>query len=240
MNQDRDNRDPPAETDPLVSASYRQIATERAPPELDAKTLMKARAAAADSPFRRFTASWFRPLAFIATLGLSLALVLELTSTMQAPTAPEGGAGRQHDRSAGTESLPGESPDASAGDSPAAPQPPGADDPARVDFLDTMRHSSKQMRDADNAARAAIQASQLPAEASPAGEAAGPRTNAADETTNSCSKEQTRDPAKWWRCITELEQAGRHQEASVEMDHLREAFPDFEPPQKMPRIRTNH
>lgn len=78
MNQDTENNRPGDESDPLVSASYRATATERTPPALDAAVLKKAEAAPRDIGLRRFTAFWFRPLAFVATLGLSLALLLEL------------------------------------------------------------------------------------------------------------------------------------------------------------------
>lgn len=81
MNQQRDNNLPSAGSDPLVSAEYRASAMERTPAALDAMVLKKARAAAKNSGFGSFTAFWFRPLAFIATLSLSLALVLELTRT---------------------------------------------------------------------------------------------------------------------------------------------------------------
>ena len=57
------------ESDPLVSAEYRAAATERTPPALNALVLKNAEAAAKDTAFRRFTANWFRPLAFVATLG---------------------------------------------------------------------------------------------------------------------------------------------------------------------------
>jgi len=83
MNQDRDNNLPSAESDPLVSAEYRASATERTPPALDAVVLEKARAAPKNARLRGFYALWFRPLAFVTTLVLSLALLLELTNTPQ-------------------------------------------------------------------------------------------------------------------------------------------------------------
>ena len=78
MNEDRDNNLASAETDPLVSAEYRATATERTPAVLDVSVLKQA--SLAPSGLRRFTAVWFRPLAFVATLTLALALVIELTS----------------------------------------------------------------------------------------------------------------------------------------------------------------
>lgn len=80
MNQDRRDIRPSGESDPLVAARYRASATERTPPPLDAAVLRVARAALGDMRFRGLTAYWLRPFAFIATLALSLALLLELTS----------------------------------------------------------------------------------------------------------------------------------------------------------------
>ena len=83
MNQDGENNLRGDESDPLISAEYRATATERTPPTLDAAVLKTAEAAAGDSGLRGFTAFWFRPLAFVATLGLSLALLLELNHSLQ-------------------------------------------------------------------------------------------------------------------------------------------------------------
>ena len=96
MNQDRDNQLPSAESDPLVSARYRAIATERTPQALDALVLEKAKASTTTG-LSEFTAFWFRPLAFVATLALSLALVLELTSNqyLEPAVSPQPDAGRR-------------------------------------------------------------------------------------------------------------------------------------------------
>lgn len=98
MIQDRDNRMQSTESDPVVSREYRTIATERTPAELDTKVLKMAEAAATKATgLRGFTAVWFRPLAFVATLALSLALVLELTNMPQLEPAvsPDFEFGRQ-------------------------------------------------------------------------------------------------------------------------------------------------
>lgn len=97
MSQDRDDSWLAEEADSVVSAEYRAAATERTPPQLDAIVLNTASAAAKNSGLRRFTASWLRPLAFMATLALSLALVLELTRSpdLQPITDPESEFGRQ-------------------------------------------------------------------------------------------------------------------------------------------------
>lgn len=98
MNQDRDNKRPTAGSDSSVSAEYRAAATERTPPAVDAMVLERAEAATKENTgLRGFTAFWFRPLAFVATLALSLALLLELTSTKYPEPAkgPESEVGRR-------------------------------------------------------------------------------------------------------------------------------------------------
>ena len=103
MNQDLENKLPGAESDPMVSAEYQATATERTPPALDTAVLNKAEATAKESGLQGFTAFWLRPLAFVATLGLALALVLELTNIETLQPAMDAGfeAGHQD-----TESLP--------------------------------------------------------------------------------------------------------------------------------------
>ncbi|MGB5510701.1 MAG: hypothetical protein WBM87_03230, partial [Woeseiaceae bacterium] len=79
MTNDRDNMT----ADPSVSATYRQLAKERTPASLDEKVLQKA--AAAPSAGSRRGMVWMKPVAWAATIGLSLAIVLEMTQLPQAP-----------------------------------------------------------------------------------------------------------------------------------------------------------
>lgn len=73
MSIERKNTD----RDPLVADTYRALANERTPDHLNEKVL---RMAARESRTRYSVArSWTRPLAWAATIGLSLAIVLELT-----------------------------------------------------------------------------------------------------------------------------------------------------------------
>ena len=68
-----------AETDVLVSQAYRDLADERTPERLD-RTILRAAAKEARPRYSRFIA-WTRPMAWAATVMLSVALVLELTDT---------------------------------------------------------------------------------------------------------------------------------------------------------------
>ena len=70
------------ETDAQVSAGYRDLARERTPDHLD-KAVLRAAARAARPRYSRLR-SWTRPMAWAATVVLSVALVLEI-SKLPAP-----------------------------------------------------------------------------------------------------------------------------------------------------------
>lgn len=98
MKREWQSRQPSDTSDPLVSDEYHKTAMERPPSALDDKMLARARAEVADTGLRTFTVFWFRPVAFVAMLGLALALVLELTRTVdiESPMDAENGAGRRN------------------------------------------------------------------------------------------------------------------------------------------------
>lgn len=80
MNQDND-RPEANDVDPQVSAHYASLADEVTPANLDQAILRDAtRAVRADNRRGSFGA-WFRPVAFMATFGLSLAIILDLGDT---------------------------------------------------------------------------------------------------------------------------------------------------------------
>ena len=294
MNQDRDNNLPSAERDPLVSAEYRATATERTSPALDAMVLEKARAAAKNSRLRGFTAFWFRPLAFIATLGLSLALVLELTKTpeLQSLMDTEADVGRRAPQP--FETVPAdaadslttefhrpvdsparmERPDAKSDAGSGKPQPPasaqdlnlnddaggrnrskltaaptnavitkqapvpanapGGDERASAGIAEMPETSSKRMQETDSVTEYAIQSlRQTRAAGKPQiEEVAALRVSdvVPDTTASSCAEQQVADSMTWWQCITQLKEAGRDDEAKVELDLFNAAYPDFQPP----------
>ena len=78
MNQDNDRITSP-NGDPELSGLYRDLATERAPENLNLAVLKEAAVAAASRSSR--TSAWFRPLAFVATVGLSLAVVMQISQS---------------------------------------------------------------------------------------------------------------------------------------------------------------
>jgi len=68
-------------TDAEVSKTYREIATERAPASLNERVLRAANARTGHGYSR--TISWLRPMAWAATIGLCLAIVVELNDVSQ-------------------------------------------------------------------------------------------------------------------------------------------------------------
>ena len=80
MNQDNDQTNA-TEIDPQVSDQYESLADETTPANLDRAVLREAtRAVRADNRKGSFGA-WFRPVAFMAMVGLSLVIILDLSDT---------------------------------------------------------------------------------------------------------------------------------------------------------------
>ena len=65
-------------SDPLVSQRYGEIASERVPADLDRAILRQARQNVGKQYSKSLT--WLRPMAWAATIGLSLAIVIELSN----------------------------------------------------------------------------------------------------------------------------------------------------------------
>jgi len=84
MTEDRISPDIADVTDSLVTRTYREIADERSPEHLD-RAILKDAAKAALPRYRR-SVSWTRPMAWAATIALSVALVFEVTRV----PAPDG------------------------------------------------------------------------------------------------------------------------------------------------------
>ena len=77
MSNERKNRG----EDPLVADTYKALAQERVPDRLN-KRMLRMAARAGRTPYSRARA-WMRPAAWAATVGLSFAIVLELTRLPQ-------------------------------------------------------------------------------------------------------------------------------------------------------------
>ncbi|MDH3821468.1 MAG: hypothetical protein OEU59_10125, partial [Gammaproteobacteria bacterium] len=73
-------------SDTRVSEAYRALATETTPPELD-DTILKMAASNVPTRYARVR-GWLRPVAWAATIGLSLAFILEISRYQDIPVAP--------------------------------------------------------------------------------------------------------------------------------------------------------
>lgn len=78
MNNSEDNLH---EADSEVGAAYRELAQEQAPERIDAAVLGMARKAVDSGSGLSKVTTWLRPLTFVATAGLSLALIVQLNNT---------------------------------------------------------------------------------------------------------------------------------------------------------------
>lgn len=74
----------PFEDDELVSATYRELQAEQAPEHLNQRILRMARGEASTARRSPFP-NWMKPAAWAATVGLSLAIVLELSEVPSTP-----------------------------------------------------------------------------------------------------------------------------------------------------------
>ena len=76
----------PFDGDDLVTETYRELDVEKAPEHLNQSVLRMASGGGLPSPARNILfGAWMRPVAWAATIGLSLAIVLEYS---EVPTAP--------------------------------------------------------------------------------------------------------------------------------------------------------
>jgi len=87
------NEKEPFEEDELVTETYRELGVEKAPERLNQSILRMASAGGKPSPAGGILfAAWMKPLALAATIGLSLAIVLEVsqvpTVTVQTDSVP--------------------------------------------------------------------------------------------------------------------------------------------------------
>ena len=195
--------------DKRVTDAYRDLADERAPAKLDEAIL--AMAASEARTRYGFTRAWIRPVAWAATIGLSLAFLLEMSQLDEAPV------------------LPAPPPPAAE---EAREQDRAADDAFAAEDMQPLQEAEEQARmrggkagaievRADKPVAAAREAAVLhkaaPAERKEAGSAH------CDDAARSASD-------SWYACILELRATGRADAAASELEALLEIFPDFREP----------
>ena len=196
MNKDKEYS---SDTDPAVSAAYREIATETPPPRLDDIVLREAKEETKPGiSFSNFFRSVRRPLAFAATLVLALSLVLqfenELTGTA---TYPTGGTSRPSDANTNADEI-----------------------SAVIDA--SAEHIEAQAKQGEQVMSQGLLNQPMPD--SPAATKSGSADRA-----RSCTGEQLASAELWWVCITDLEGGGHYDDATHERELLTNTYPDFLP-----------
>jgi hypothetical protein len=278
MTKERNRPDPAAATDPLVTRTYREAADERAPGHLD-RAILKEAAQAVRPRYSRFI-TWTRPMAWAATVMLSVALVLELTRVPAPTVILEPGTGKFELRELEYDSrydapaelleepappeampaaLPGRAADGeTAAATEAAAMKPAANQTAAAGLdkhqNDNLRQGQAakpvmtapathieefKLKDADELRRyedkgrlqkgAIGEATFAGSAEDAAGADSATRSTAAMAVeTPRCEEAVIAAPETWLECIAELEKAGLADEARLQRDLLREAFPGFD------------
>lgn len=225
MTTDQDNQ--------RVSDAYRELAHESTPAGLDKHIL----AMAAHETRSRYglARAWIRPLAWAATIALSLGIVLELTWLADAPV------------------------------NDVAPAPAVSAEPARQDAdvmkAKTEEDHRRAIAERVEAPAESMPASQVRQDQGPVGEAAEAGSLAEDESplhdaeqrvrlqvmparleaaassaettdqVHACDSEARASADAWYDCILALREQGLDDDAAAELIALLEAFPDFRDPQ---------
>jgi hypothetical protein len=214
MTTDQDNK--------RVSDAYRELARESTPEALDDRILAMA---ARESRSRYGLArAWVRPVAWAATIALSLAFVLEMTKFADAPqqTPPPRQDVSEERVRQDAEVMKAKQEQglnrsiAERADAPTVALPASLDEAAG---------SSAR---AEAPERATAKASPLRRTET----LATPAIAAPDDVREPICDEAARTGAdSWFACILELREQGLHDAAAAELEALLQAFPDFrEPP----------
>ena len=227
MSGKRNNSDEPV--DPRVSAAYREMADELTPEHLDHVVLNAARRAA--RPRWSTAIGWLRPAAWVATIGVCLAIVVEISllddegiagmdglAPAAAPPAAVSPVTAPAGRPARLEMVAPTTDEQTAAQSAQEPAPrPSADAAARRDEGD-LGQRARELRQQgivmeDTAPNRMLRMA--------------PATSALEEavTERYCDETQTADPNTWLECILELEREGLYEAARLERERLVEAFP---------------
>ena len=203
MSTDQDNK--------RVFDTYREVAGEETPARLDEQVLaLAAREARSRYGLAR---AWIRPVAWAATIGISLAFMLELTWFADTPNGVPAPAVSEERARQDAEVMKAKQEDGlnraiAVQVDEQAVAPPATDEPS------PLRAAEKQARS---------QAESVQADAV--------RTYAAGPARERACGDDARETAeRWYQCIRELREQGRDEDAAFELEALLRSFPDFREP----------
>ena len=227
MSDKRMNSDEPG--DPRLSAAYREMADERTPEHLDHIILNAARSAA--KPRWNRAVAWLRPAAWVATIGVCLAIVIEVSllsdpEPVEFDRVPPAAAPPVATSPAAADRFEKAAPRATK---PAAAQ--AVQKPARAPSADPEKHFDGA--EAVNRDQGLQQQEAVRQDAAPdmlLRSAPGTARMEDAVTERFCDETETANPNSWLECILELERQGLHEAARLERERLTLAFPPPELP----------
>jgi hypothetical protein len=198
-----------------VSKAYRDIASERPAAHLDARILKDARAAA--TPRYAHLRTWTRPLAWAATIGLSLAIVLQVTEqpVVEAPAAVQPASDTV------LESVEDKRQDQDITQQLRKEGAAWTAKPERVE--EAFTPNMEMLREAENVGRMKASRAQLGAEPEAA-------TALSDATAIFCDEDARASAESWLECIAKLEDEQKDEAARLERAAFDAAYPDAETP----------
>lgn len=213
-------------SDAKVATGYSALPDENSPGHLDAKIMRTAKAAAANQTGLFRITAWLRPLAFAATAGLSIALLLEINESqiLEGPVAIQSTVPASENSGTSMQNSTTDRDDAerfrnAAGQALEQVREVGASEDATLKEMpkaESRDHLQEAGRQESTAADGAI--TQDP----DAGLVQGSATD-----SPACTSEQRQNPGDWMTCIDELERAGMTATAAQELTELRQSFPHF-------------
>ena len=254
MTEERSHTDTDGVSDPLVSRTYRESAAERVPDALNQAVLRQA----AQNVSSRYSRAvfWMRPMAWAATIGLCLAIVIDLSSLPQPDSSmlsvPAEGARLDASDAIAPQRIEAEALERRARKTIDAQGRVKLQNAPSLGKTEAPKPATVSVQERGLASEVAIDADLLQLQDSPsleeAEEIARSRENkhkesdagaysfvaspaaTADSVSMPCGPELRAVPESWLECIVELENAGLDDLASQQREQLQEAFPDFELP----------
>lgn len=221
------------DNDPRVSDAYRDLASEKTPPELDRKVLSMV--AGNERTRYGLARAWVRPVAWAATIGLSLAFVLELSQVQdRTPVAASGSDAEVLDEAPARAKSDGllrqeleERSDAPAAtvvtSPPVLEQEPALDrdsvaDDFEADDMSLVHEAEERARLQSGSSEPAPAAAEIAAFAEK------------KEQALSCDADARSTAETWYACIEELRRSDLAEPARLELELLLAEFPEFQEP----------
>ncbi|MDX1403514.1 MAG: hypothetical protein R3192_03200 [Woeseiaceae bacterium] len=237
MNQQNDSNN----IDPEVAQRYAATRGEKVPGKLDDAVLHEARRAVRADAHRGWFGTWFRPLAFALSVGLSLAIVLELSDSGLLGRQPEAlsdaasglpGAAQptEFERAQLNDLRRREKPGISGNETP---EKMSADDAAlprselRTQAPDTGLKVEQRTTES-NMAQPGTASNDVSAVAETDRDRAPVSQGDAGSQPSHCDDEARAVPETWWDCIESLRNAGLAEQAQWEEEALQKRFPEFD------------